>query len=555
MLHIDNKRFSWVLLWFAILLHSIPVLGGFEFRDSGFYMTFYENIYSDPESVSYNFMYYLSGIIGGAILSLSPTCGLLVLRVLGFLVNILAAVFLYDLLRRILPAYQVRMGIAVVLISYIAFPICFYSDLLTAFLLVAALSCLFIGLTERKRVRFLIGAVLLGFNVFARIPNILDFLFILLIPLYSYYYRKSNISLFSYWGLFLFGFMSGILMVLWLMYGLGHLAVFKENMWDLFSLASDRENTHGFANLVMAQGKAYFRVARGMCIVLLILYLYYYGAMHRFKVVSCRILVYILLFLYFLKENPVTVLCAISLLGLLGNICVGKNREVAYCSWMALLMILIMPLGSDYAMYNNGSIVYWLSIPLAFHFFLSGFVQKKNILSFGCNEFMKITGVFILVCILKVGFQGLYRDEGFLLERRFAFSEQELSGIYSSREKVELIRDFKREVVPLLREEPFLFVYGGAPMLNYLSHKKPFMGCSWPDLLSYDLLKKRLDKAVDYPPVLLLKFDTTKSELEFREELDKENDKDLLVKQFLHTGNYHVAFEDEYFLLYLSGKQ
>ena len=66
---------------------QLPLLmSGIDLADTGFYMTFYRYIYTSPESVEYNFMYWLTGIVGGAWLSIFP--GIISLRVLAMLCNV-----------------------------------------------------------------------------------------------------------------------------------------------------------------------------------------------------------------------------------------------------------------------------------------------------------------------------------------------------------------------------------------------------------------------------------------------------------------------------------
>ena len=48
---------------------------GVELCDSGYYLTFFENIFKAPASVEYNFMYYLSGVAGGALNAILPEGG------------------------------------------------------------------------------------------------------------------------------------------------------------------------------------------------------------------------------------------------------------------------------------------------------------------------------------------------------------------------------------------------------------------------------------------------------------------------------------------------
>ena len=59
---------------------TVGAVFGLDVCDSGFYMTFYARIFDAPGTVEYNFMYYLSGLVGGTLLHFFPGMGLLGMR-------------------------------------------------------------------------------------------------------------------------------------------------------------------------------------------------------------------------------------------------------------------------------------------------------------------------------------------------------------------------------------------------------------------------------------------------------------------------------------------
>lgn len=73
-------------------------------------------------------------------------------------------------------------------------------------------------------------------------------------------------------------------------------------------------------------------------------------------------------------------------------------------SWAGLSMMLVIPLGSDGGMFNNGSIIYWLGLPLAVSFFFS--VKNKILppaLSVqNAGKTLGVTlGIYVLACVAK----------------------------------------------------------------------------------------------------------------------------------------------------------
>ena len=69
-----NTKVFFLLLF---LYQLIFIFQGIDFLDEGFTATFYQQFYNDPSSVEYNFMFWLSGLIGGTFACLFPDSGLI----------------------------------------------------------------------------------------------------------------------------------------------------------------------------------------------------------------------------------------------------------------------------------------------------------------------------------------------------------------------------------------------------------------------------------------------------------------------------------------------
>ena len=108
-------------LWQAVI-----ALFGVDLCDTGYYLTFYDNIFKAPSSVEYNFMYYLSGVAGGALNAALPETGKwLAMRLAGVMCNVGVMALLAWALRRVLPATAVIGGFLMVVASLVAFPYTF----------------------------------------------------------------------------------------------------------------------------------------------------------------------------------------------------------------------------------------------------------------------------------------------------------------------------------------------------------------------------------------------------------------------------------------------
>ena len=125
---------------------GVPAVFGFDYCDTGFYLTFYENIFTAPRDVEYNFMYYLSGLVGGAWMRVFPGSGIIGIRILGMLMNLLAIAILFYLYRGRPGVKATAVGAMTVVMAYLGMPMAFYNDILTGTMLVAGVAMLVTGL-------------------------------------------------------------------------------------------------------------------------------------------------------------------------------------------------------------------------------------------------------------------------------------------------------------------------------------------------------------------------------------------------------------------------
>ena len=108
-----TRTLFWAAIAGLVLYQLLGVFWGFELCDSGFYLTFYDHIYDAPDTVSYNFMYYLSGLLGGLVAKVLPAqCSMLLMRVAGVLVNLAIMLLLYRALRPHLGQKALLLGFA-----------------------------------------------------------------------------------------------------------------------------------------------------------------------------------------------------------------------------------------------------------------------------------------------------------------------------------------------------------------------------------------------------------------------------------------------------------
>lgn len=532
-------------------------LFGVDLCDSGYYLTFFDNIFSAPQAVEYNFMYYLSGVAGGALQALLPEQGRwLFMRMAGVMCNVGAMAALACALRRVVPATAVILGMLMVVASLVQFPYTFNNDLMSALLWVASLALTFKGLTGGRWWHLLLAGVIVGLNIFTRIPNVLA-IGLAAMPFVAHYYNMRTWS--DSWrqcGAMLAGMVAGAFAVIALMTALGHWDVFVMNMTDLIGVATGRSGTasHNAGGLIREMLGFY-----GQCLLVglksLVLWLAYWLTRRYVPNAIIRSALYLAitaLLVYFMSHqshimHPLWVMCVAGLAWVIGK---GGFRAVA--AWLGLYMLLVFPLGSDGAT-NNGAIIAWMAAPLATLLW-----QRRHNVVFLL--------AFIAVGLFQTLTVGTYFDGGPLWHKTAAISDNRASGILTTPQRAQIINETLSGLKPFLHEGDTLLCYGSIPMMNHLTRTVPAIGCSWPELLSAQALNARFGAAGhNRPAVLRQKFnnlgpywsDPTDDYLTSYTMTDDkflQQDKMDILNRWMAQGQYRIVWQNRWFALYVSDK-
>ena len=112
-----KSYFVWFLV-FIFFYQLILCFQGFDVCDEGWCLAFYQNIFTAPQSCEYQFVYYLTGLLGGIAYSIFPDGGILYFRLLNAACNILCCIMIYNLLKNYISGWQIITGVALVIFNY-----------------------------------------------------------------------------------------------------------------------------------------------------------------------------------------------------------------------------------------------------------------------------------------------------------------------------------------------------------------------------------------------------------------------------------------------------
>ncbi|MDR1045917.1 MAG: hypothetical protein LBP33_12540 [Candidatus Adiutrix sp.] len=179
-----TKTWPWLGLALIALWPLLIVNRGFDLTDTGYYLAQYRQAFSEPESLS--LFTILSAWLGGLIYALAPGGQLLAVKIAAAGLYAAVAYFSFVILREHFPDWLVLTSLALSSLYANSF---FYSANYNTFsylFLSAAIFLIYRGLQKDRKAFLLMGAALLGFNVFVRLPNILQWA-LALAPLWYYW--------------------------------------------------------------------------------------------------------------------------------------------------------------------------------------------------------------------------------------------------------------------------------------------------------------------------------------------------------------------------------
>lgn len=526
---------------------------GVDLCDTGYYLLFFENIFKAPESVEYNFMYYLSGVAGGVLNAVLPEGGKwMAMRVAGVLCNVGAMAILACALKRVLPATAVILGFMMVVASLEQFPYTFNNDLMSALLWVATLALTYRGLTRGRWFHLLLAGLLVGVNTFTRIPNVLAAGLVVMPLIARCYNRRPWRDCWRQAGVILMGFVAGALAVIGMMMAMGHWDIFRQNMTELLGVATGSSGTatHNAGGLVAVM-LAFYRqcLLVGLKMAALWLPLWvawrYIGNRWLRWVVWLVVTVAALYFMWHQSHimHPLWVMCVA---GSAWAICRGGNRAVA--AWLGLFMLLVFPLGSDGAT-NNGGIIAWMAAPVA----ALMWERRTNIV---------FPLAFIAVGLMQTLALGAYFDGGALWHKTATINDSRAALVRTTPERVRIINGTLSELSRHVTAGDTLLCYGSIPMMNHLTRTIPAMGCSWPELLSADALGARLEAlSGDCPLILRQKFNNlgpywSEPSDDYLNAYPMQDGKFLLqekvdiLNHWMSTRQYRIVWQNRWFALY-----
>lgn len=585
---LNVKVFFFLLFAFQVVFAS----QGIDLSDSGFYATFYQQIYNAPETAQYNFMFWFSGIVGGAVAWLLPGLGLWGIRLAGILVTTSTLIVTYNLLKRYLHPGYLKLGLLMVLL-FINNNLkeVHYNDL-SALLNMLTISFLFIGLKENKGWKIFLSGVFVSLATFTRLPNILCLGLGAAILYYAWYNKNSLKTWLMQALVFAAGFIVMTGLVLAFMKAIGHLDIFFNSLKLLSAMGSGGDDSFygpmvlvkNFINTYSSALKYTVFIAGVILLAAVaVSFLKKYPFYKQWVVdlVKYAIILFLCVWLVKGKIDREILLYFYTGIVLITTVLIVFTKTVNDIKLLALMgcyILVTYPFSSSAGLLIVGIYSMWLSFPIVIDYLFNITSVNTRItlirntatdnagILITDQQLQQIRNWTVVVCIfacLVYTWHYPFFDRHDRLKMTSSIDNKYLRGILTTKERAAALNEMLQESAKYLKPNDYMISYQCMPMLNYATQTRPYMRNSYPWLYEAETFKVELYKGFEetkvLPVVIMQKMKTIGASSNWPDPspedvsiYEKKNEKrDRYMNEFMQANNYKEVWSNNVFRIFV----
>jgi hypothetical protein len=573
------KNEFYISLILVVVVQVVLMFQGFDICDDGFVLTFYQQIFSHPESVEYNFLYWFSGIIGGLWHQLNTDGGILWFRILGVIVNTATFMLSYNILKKYMSPLFLALALTMVLFVNDYGFLTFYHNHLTSLLTVLILYILIRAFAKNNYILFFIVGFVFVLNGLTRLPNFVLCCLFTSIPFYYYLNNTVKKSIKPLIFVFL-GCLVAFLFVYLFLLASGQLQVMENAIVTMFDVGNTEGSSHNFKSLLLAQYYNYLQISKVFfeIVIILSISIFVFNFVKANKIITYTLAAsFGVLMIFWFQNHGIFSIYTLAYIGSFWLI-ISKaySIELRNIAFLSFLMLLTMSIGTGGGIRNSGYMAIWLSFPIFYIAFPSIVLKMASLKVYRqqphYDKFKDIT-TLILFCI-SISFLVLksykilneaYFDKGSRLEKTYVIHNENAKYIYTTKRRAEIINTLLVHLEIYVNPGDYLFAYDHIPMIHFLTETRPYTYNPWPGIYDYNSFEKKVLKAeieiIKLPIVIVQKFETI---IDFSEPLDAymvpEKNNSLLhgsksietMNAFLVRNKYEVVWSNRYFNIYKS---
>lgn len=557
----NNQVFIFVSLVLILCYNLLLGLQGFDMCDEGWVTTGYQQIFSDPLSVKYLFLYYNTQLMGGFANLLCGGLGIWGFRVLSAITLTCVGCGTFWLLKTTINRWAILIGLFLAMFCCDFGIMVFHHNYLSALFAVFIACFLYVGIINSHKRSFLLAGFLYGLDVFVRLPNATIGLLILAIALMGGQDGARGKQILKMLLYAIAGFLGAIIFEFFMMKALGHEQIFISSISDMLSAGKDTDSTHNMSSMFKTYINDYKQVLKVVVTIVIANVLFLKIGKMQNKILATIAWLAIALFAILALRNisKVYLLYGFCTTMLLASFYYLRNdRRVKVLSVLALIYMYSQVLGSDLGIGNMGSFcLYWV-LPYSVGILLKMLhpqIDAVKRLSFG---------LFLALGLLYSGnsvahiMGGCYFDAGSRLEKRYLI-DNPLATTYTTKRNVELLNPLLHELSRYVKPNDYLLCFQSIPMVHFLTQTRPYLYNPW--VWSYD--PSNLQKQINIAerehsklPVIVRDKSHLPKWYEYDPNWNNENYPDdyihkkkrvICINEFIKQHHYRVVWENEVF--------
>ena len=575
-------------LFFILLMiyQLIFLFQGFDFADEGCHAAFYQQIFSHPETMVGNFMYWFSGIVGGSFYYFFSDFGLLGLRFQGLLIMLSTMMIAYYLLKDFINLLHLRIGILILFMFTTNEIKEMHYDTLAALLNVSSAFFLFKGLSRNKYITIALSGGFISLSMFTRLPSIVLLVFVLAVIYFGIINKSKPKNIIKQALTLLGGFILMTLLVLLFMKIIGHLPVFLDALKMVFNWGSSSEDSHNIFRLIKLFIHDYSQALKfGVLIMVFLFTLNFLNNSLSFmtKPNSRKVGIFIrtsiiLLFIALILKHKITYETVISIFSgisliiailILSSVKYDKNIKLLVV--IGCLILFFEPFGSAGGISTAGRHSLWIIFPFAVDFILNMktfdgklkfSADKKDFyvdISSDQDQLAIFKRYFVGICISACVYFSYYYPYFDMSDRIYMTSSIEnknAKGIYTTKERATVVNELLKESSKYIKKNDLVLAYDCMPMFHYLTETLPYLPNTWPWIYIPEAFKAELDRArvesTELPVIILQKMSTlsTNWPQNYNNKIQRsipESIRDSIMFDFLERNSYTKVWENKAF--------
>lgn len=562
----DKFIFPAVLL----LVTMVTVNQGVDVSDSTYSLGNY--LFADRLEGMWVISTYLSNLFGSLIVKLPGGSTLLGANIYTRLVLAATVLAVYYLLKNETGSFVSFLG------GILAIDMCWiptgilYNYLSYLFLTVGALLLYKAVKKDDKRLLFAAGLVL-GINVFVRIPNITNMALILVLWVVALYEKRTFKAVAKDTGICVAGYAVGVLVpfiAIVIKFGFNGIV----DMISGLSGITSTDETYTPLSMIFGTVRAYIRSSKWFLIILLVVFggIVMYRIMPG-KMVPLKTVVYLAViglmvrffwgrgmfsFRYYEDYSSIyewgmmglflSIAAAVYGLVMAGKESDDNRRKFVALSVMSLVIIVIAPLGSNNYTYQNLNNLF-IVLPVTFSLCLNAYkrVSRMEKLYFTAPMGIMLLALLVILVIQGGGFnvKFVFRD-GMRGEPRDTRIEtvDTVKGMYTNSANAANLTGLYESVEKVNPSE--LVLFGDCPGLTFILRRPSALFTSWTDLDSNPVneVKKGLDALSGRDGIAVIIRNTDSSFVNSAE-------KSELIQEFINENDYRECYQNGEYTVYV----